>query len=311
MNKTKIIAVVGPTASGKTNLAVSLAKKFGGEVISADSMQVYRGMDIATAKPDEDEMSGIRHHLISIISPEEEFSVSEFKALAEKAIGDIASRGKIPIIAGGTGLYVDTLLKNTNFLDNTKNEEIRKGLEERCKSEGTEKLYGELKECDPAAAEKIHPNNSLKIIRALEIFLSSGKTLTEQNEVSHTVESPYDSLILGLTAEDRSFLYERINRRVDMMLKAGLEKECRAFYENESASTANQAIGYKELKPYLDGEISLCEAAENLKMATRRYAKRQLTWFRRNEKIKWLFIDKLRLAELVEKAENEVKEFLK
>ncbi len=310
MEKIKVVAVVGPTASGKTSLAVKLAKIFDGEVISADSMQVYKGMDIATAKPDEEEMSGVPHHLISIISPDEEFSVSRFKVLATKAVNDIVSRGKLPIIAGGTGLYVDSFLGNTNFLENTKNDEIRAELAKRLEKEGAESLYNELKEKDPSAAEKIHPNNALKIIRALEIFYSSGKTLTYQNELSHLEESPYDSFIIGLNATDRDVLYDRINRRVDIMTDNGLVEETKMFFETKTASTACQAIGYKEMKPYLDDLISLEEAKENLKQATRRYAKRQLTWFRRNEKVNWLNIDEITSDELVEKAEEMVKAFL-
>lgn len=306
----KIVAVVGPTASGKTALAVKLAKRFNGEVISADSMQVYKGMDIATAKPDENEMSGIPHHLISIISPDEEFSVSIFKTLAEKAIEDISSRGKLPIIAGGTGLYIDALLNNTTFLDNTKNDEIRSKLQKRAETEGAEALYKELLEKDPQTAEKIHPNNVLKIVRALEILYSSGKTLTEQNAESHLEKSPYESLIIGLNAKERDYLYNRINSRVEEMVDMGLVEECRAFYSQSFALTAVQAIGYKEIKPYLDGEITLDEAKDNLKQSTRRYAKRQLTWFRRNEKINWLNIDEMSKEELILSAENTVKEFL-
>lgn len=310
MEKIKIIAVVGPTASGKTALAVKLARRFGGEVISADSMQVYKGMDIATAKPDEEEMGGIVHHLINIISPEEEFSVSRFCDLAGEAVRDIVSRGKVPVIAGGTGLYVDSFLGNTVFLENTKNDEVRKKLSERLEKEGVDELYGELCRKDPDAAAKIHPNNSLKIIRALEILYSSGKTLTCQNEMSHLEESPYESLVIGLSAEDREFLYDRINRRVELMLEKGLVEEMKSFFEGKTASTACQAIGYKELKPYLDGELSLDEAAENLKRATRRYAKRQLTWFRRNKSINWLNIDTLTPSSLFDEAEKLVKDFL-
>ena len=311
MEKIKVVAVVGPTASGKTSLAVKLAKAFNGEVISADSMQVYKGMDIATAKPDEEEMSGIPHHLISIISPDEEFSVARFKELATKALNDIVSRGKLPIIAGGTGLYVDSFLGNTSFLENTKNDEVRNELTARLEKEGVMSLYDELKEKDPSAAEKIHPNNSLKIIRALEIFYSSGKTLTHQNELSHLEESPYESFIIGLNATDRDVLYNRINLRVDIMTEMGLVEETKTFFENESASTACQAIGYKEMKPYLDGLLSLEEAKDNLKQATRRYAKRQLTWFRRNENVNWLNIDEFTAETLVAKAEEMVEAFLK
>ncbi len=310
MEKIKIVAVVGPTASGKTSLAVKLAKTFDGEVISADSMQVYKGMDIATAKPDDEEMSGVPHHLISIISPDEEFSVARFRQFATEAVKDIVNRGKLPIIAGGTGLYVDSFLGNTNFLENTKNDKVRLELTNRLEKEGIESLYNELKEKDPSAAEKIHPNNSLKIIRALEILYSSGKTLTRQNELSHLEESPYESFIIGLNAKDREFLYDRINRRVDIMESNGLVEEARMFFESESASTACQAIGYKEMKPYLDGLISLEEAKNNLKQATRRYAKRQLTWFRRNENVNWLNIDEFTPDSLTEKAEEMVKTFL-
>ncbi len=311
MEKIKIVTVVGPTASGKTSLAVKLAQIFDGEVISADSMQVYKGMDIATAKPDEKEMCGIPHHLISIISPDEEFSVSRFKEMAENKAKEISSRGKLPILAGGTGLYVDCFLNNTTFLDNTKNDEVRAFLQSRLEKEGNESLYNELLQKDPEAAEKIHPNNSLKIIRALEIFYSSGSTLTQQNVQSHENESDFESLVIGLNALDRNVLYDRINFRVDMMIEAGLVEETKKFFETKTASTACQAIGYKELKPYLDGVLSLEEAADNLKQATRRYAKRQLTWFRRNEKIKWLNIDEYTPDELVKKAEEAVKEFLK
>lgn len=311
MDKIKIIVVVGPTASGKTSLAVNLAKRLGGEVVSADSMQVYKGMDIATAKPSEKEMSGVPHHLVSVVSPDEEFSVTRFCSLAEEAVKDIVSRGNVPIIAGGTGLYVDSFIGNTTFLENTKNDEVRKKLAIRSEQEGVESLYKELSEKDPEAAEKIHPNNALKIIRALEILYSSGKTLTCQNELSHIVESPYECLIFGLTAENRDFLYERINRRVDIMLEMGLEDEARSFFESKTASTACQAIGYKELKPYFDGDLTLEEAIENLKRATRRYAKRQLTWFRRNEEIHWLNIDTLSSEELSSKTEEMAKTFLK
>lgn len=310
MEKIKIVTVVGPTASGKTSLAVKLAQTFGGEVISADSMQVYKGMDIATAKPDEKEMCGIAHHLISIISPDEEFSVSRFKELAESAAKDITARGKLPIVAGGTGLYVDCLINNTTFLDNTKNDDVRAFLQSRLEKEGNEVLYNELLEKDPEAAEKIHPNNSLKIIRALEILYSSGNTLTEQNQHSHEKESEFESLVIGLNAVNRDVLYDRINLRVDIMVENGLVEETRKFFETKTASTACQAIGYKELKPYIDGVMSLEDAKDNLKQATRRYAKRQLTWFRRNEKIKWLNIDEYTSDELIQKATDMVKEFL-
>ncbi len=290
MEKPLVLAVVGPTASGKTSLAISLAKKLGGEIVSADSMQIYKGMDIATAKPGENEKEGVPHHLISIVSPEESFSVNEFKIRAVDAIDDILKRGRLPIVAGGTGFYVDTLVNNTKFLDYEKSN-IREFLEKRAENEGADVLYSELKALDEETASRLHENDTKRIIRALEVYHSTGMTISQQCKLSHLNESAYRWCIIGINAHDRQLLYERINLRVDLMLENGLLEEAREFFSSPVSKTARQAIGYKELKPYIDGEMTLDEAVEKLKMETRRYAKRQLTWFRRNESINWIYID--------------------
>lgn len=290
MTKPLVAVVVGPTASGKSALAVEIAKEFGGEVVSADSMQIYKGMDIATAKPTNDEMQGIPHHLISIVEPSDSFSVNEFKIKATEAIEAILSKNKLPVVAGGTGFYIDTLINNTEFLDHEKND-IRDTLEKRAEEKGISELYEELEKIDPKAAQKLHENDVKRIIRALEVFYSTGKTITEQERLSHLEESPYRFCIIGINANDRQVLYDRINLRVDLMVEAGLIKEAEEFFSMPVSATAKQAIGYKELKPYFDGECTLGEALEKLKMETRRYAKRQLTWFRKRENINWIYID--------------------
>ncbi len=288
-NKT-VIVIVGPTASGKTGLGVEIAKELNGEIISADSMQIYKEMDIATAKPTVEEMDGVVHHLIDFLDPSETFSVAKFKELAIQKIDEIQKKGKTAIIVGGTGLYVDAVVNNTVFYDYEKTD-IRTQLEEKAEKEGIESLFETLKEIDPTCCEKLNLNDRKRIIRALEIYYQTGKTITEQNNDSHLEKSKYNFLMIGLNAKDRNFLYDRINKRVDLMIQNGLIEETKAFFSSKYSSTAKQAIGYKELFPYLEGRCSLEEAVENLKMATRRYAKRQLTWFRRNEKINWIYID--------------------
>jgi len=305
MTKPLVAVVVGPTASGKTSLAVEIAKIFDGEVVSADSMQIYKGMDIATAKPTTHEMQGIPHHLISIVGADETFSVNEFKIAATKAIDDILSRNKLPIVAGGTGFYIDTLVSNTEFLDYEKSD-IRKQLENKLEQEGITSLYNELCRIDSETAERLHENDVKRIIRALEVFHSTGKTISEQCRLSHLNESPYRFCIIGINATDRQVLYDRINLRVDLMLEAGLLKEAEDFFSLPVSSTAKQAIGYKELKPYFDGFCSLEEATEKLKTETRRYAKRQLTWFRKRENINWIYIDGKTKTEII----NEAKEII-
>ena len=311
MNKIPVIAVVGPTASGKSDLAVEICLRFGGEVVSADSMQIYKGMDIATAKPAEAEKKGVPHHLMDFLPDTESYSVAEYQKAAGQAIADIHSRGRLPVAAGGTGLYVDTLLNNIQLTEDSNHTELREQLKVRAEKEGMEALLNELRGIDPEYAEKMHVNNGKRILRALELWYSSGITMTQQIENSHT-ESPYDVCYIGLDAQDRQYLYDRINRRVDLMLDAGLEQEAREYLAKENTATSSQAIGCKELKPYFDGRISFDEAVENLKQATRRYAKRQLTWFRRNDCINWLYIDKHEeKEELYKEAFHIINDFLK
>ncbi len=290
--KKKLVVVVGPTASGKTALAVKLAQHYGGEVISADSMQIYKGMTIATAKPTPDEMQGIPHHLIDFLEPSESFSVSEYVKLANKAAEDILSRGKLPILCGGTGLYVRSFLENVQFSEEESDPSLREELIKRYKTEGGEKLIEEIRTFDPKTAEKLLPSNSKRIIRAIEIYRLTGVTMSESVKRSKSVPLPYDFMALGITYADRQKLYDRINQRVDIMIKNGLLEEAIEFFASDIGNTAAAAIGYKELKPYLDGEVSFEEAAEHLKMETRRYAKRQLTWFRRDEYIRWIEADR-------------------
>lgn len=290
MNRIPVVAVVGPTASGKSDLAVEICRRFGGEAVSADSMQIYKGLDISTAKPTEEEKKGIPHHMMDFLDNKELFSVAEYQQMAGECIADIHSRGKLPVIVGGTGLYIDTLLNNIRLTEDSFDEKIREKLLRRVETEGIDTLLNELNSIDPEYASKMHPNNVKRIVRALEVWYSSGITMTRQIADSHA-ESPYDVLYIGLDAKDRDYLYNRINLRVDIMLKNGLEAEARDYLSQQGTSTSSQAIGCKELKPYFDGVLTLSEAADNLKQATRRYAKRQLTWFRRNKEINWLFID--------------------
>lgn len=301
MNNKKVIVVVGPTASGKTSLGVELAKRLNGEVISADSMQIYKDMTIATAKPTKAEMQGIPHHLIDFVEPCEAFSVAKYKELCVEKIREIFSEGKQPIIVGGTGLYIDTVVNNTQFVDYESNG-VREKLELKNQESGTQVLLDELHNIDPITAEKLHLNDTKRIIRALELYYTTGVKMSEQIERSHCEKSEFDFVIIGLTSENRQYLYDRINKRVDIMLEEGLLREAEEFFSHEYSNTAKQAIGYKELKPYLDGKCSIEEAVEKLKMETRRYAKRQLTWFRKNEKINWLKIDENSKEELIEKS---------
>lgn len=296
MKRIPVVAVIGPTASGKSDLAVEICRHFGGEVVSADSMQIYKGMDIATAKPTEEEKKNISHHMMDFLDNSEDYSVALYQQASSECIADIHSRGLLPVVCGGTGLYVDTLLNNVKLSEDSCDEELRRSLLKRAEDGGTDKLLEEVRAFDPEYAEKLHPNNIKRIVRALEVYKTTGTTMTEQTELSKQA-SPYDVCFIGLDAENRQFLYDRIDRRVDIMFERGLENEAREYLASANGSTSAQAIGYKELRPYIDGEISLEEAEENLKRATRRYAKRQLTWFRRNERINWLLIDKYQKRE--------------
>ena len=286
-----LIVVAGPTASGKTSLAIALAKHYNGEVVSADSMQIYRGMDIGTAKPTVEEMDGIKHHLIDFLPPQEEYSVAEYVKDAADCIVDIISRGKTPIIAGGTGLYIRSLITGTQFEEIASDEALRQALYEQVASdEGRDALYEELSKIDPESAARIHKNNTIRLVRAVEVYRLTGKTMTKLQEESRMTASPYHPVaFIGLDCKDRALLYDRINRRVDIMVESGLLEEARQVLSMEQKPTAYQAIGYKELESYFTGEQSLDEALERLKQSSRRYAKRQLTWFRREEGITWLF----------------------
>ncbi|MBQ4648626.1 MAG: tRNA (adenosine(37)-N6)-dimethylallyltransferase MiaA [Clostridia bacterium] len=281
----KIIAVVGATATGKSGLSVKLAKALDGEIISGDSAQVYRGMDIGTAKIRGDEMQGIPHHLIDILDIEEPFSAGLFAELGAKAAEDIVSRGKLPIIAGGTGLYVDALTGKSRLSPTADSDPaVRNELMEKARVEGAQSLHAYLASIDPAAASEIHPNNVKRVARAIEIFLVTGKTKTELNS-TYTAESPYDRLLLLLDCPDRELLYDRIEERVDIMLEEGLEAEAYSLWQRGlgNTPTASAAIGYKELFPYFEGQISFAEAVAQIKQATRNYAKRQITYFKRME----------------------------
>lgn len=307
----KAIVVVGPTASGKTSLGIYIAKKYNGEVISADSMQIYKEMSVSTAKPTIDEMDGVKHHLIDFVDITDTYSVSDYCRDAKAVFDDIISRGKLPVIVGGTGLYIDSFITNTRFFDDAQSDEIRKRLQKQANDEGLDVLYNRLKEIDPDAAAKIHPNNSVRVIRALEVYEATGKTITQQTEQSHSVASDIDALYIGINYSDREKLYDRINRRVDIMMENGLLDEAKSLFSGEYSATAVNSIGCKEMKPFLDGEKSLSECVEKLKMSTRHYAKRQLTWFRRNESVKWVYPDKQNEDELYSQIIEYINDFLK
>ena len=292
--KIKILAVVGPTASGKTAISVELAKRIGGEVVSCDSMQVYRRMNIGTAKPTEQEMNGIPHHLIDAVEPDAPFSCAEYVTQAQDAVKDISARGKLPILCGGTGLYLDRFLCG-EMEETHADEGLRASLFAFAEKEGVEALHERLREVDAESADAIHPNNVKRVVRALEIYEQTGIPKSEFDRRSQVGESPYEALVIGLHYPRREVLYERINRRVDMMLADGLLEETKQLLEEgvfDVNLTAAQAIGYKELLGYLDGRETLAEATENLKTATRRYAKRQLTWFSAKPYVTWVEMEK-------------------
>ncbi|MBS4207514.1 tRNA (adenosine(37)-N6)-dimethylallyltransferase MiaA [Bacillus sp. FJAT-50079] len=302
--KEKVIVIVGPTAVGKTKLSIDAAKAFDGEIISGDSMQIYKGMDIGTAKIKKSEMEGIPHHLIDIKEPEEAFSVAEFQSLVRKKITEIHGRGKMPIIVGGTGLYIQAVLYDYQFTDSEGDLEYRGKLEAQVEKGNGDQLYEQLKAIDPDSAAKIHPNNYRRVIRALEVYHSTGKTMSDA-QVHQTSEMLYDAAIIALTME-REILYDRINKRVDIMLDEGLLQEVKRLYDAGIKNVQSvQAIGYKELYAYLDGEITFDEAIELLKKNSRNYAKRQLTWFRNKISASWFDMTKEReqlinIAEIID-----------
>lgn len=291
MSKIPIICVVGPTASGKTALGIGLAKALDGEIVSADSMQVYKGMPIAAAVPTDDEKENIPHHLMEFLEPEYQLTVAEYTRLAHKKIEEIKNGGKVPIIVGGTGLYVDSLVNNIRFTDEEFSPETREKYEKEYDKNGGEQMLSRLREIDPDIAEKLYANDKKRIVRAFEIYVNTGITMTKQYENSREIPSPYDAVFIGINYKNREILYERINKRVDLMLENGLLEEARKFYEKSGQSGGFQAIGHKEFYPFFKGEITFEEAVDRLKQQTRRYAKRQLTWFRKNEKINWIYAD--------------------
>ena len=293
MSKIKLPIVVGPTASGKTKLGVELAKQNNGEVVSCDSMQIYKGMDIATAKPTAEEMQGVPHHLISIIEPDIRFSVADYKVLADKTILDINSRGKMPIMVGGTGLYADTVADNITLSETKTDFALRERLQNIAKTEGNAYMHSWLEKIDKETADELHENNLGRVIRAIEIYEQTGIPMSIHKKNSRLIDSPYEPIYIGLDFEDREVLYNRINLRVDEMVKMGLLEEASKAYKNHNdSSTSAQAIGYKELIPYFEGTATFEECIETIKLKTRQYAKRQLTWFRRNNRINRIFVDK-------------------
>lgn len=286
MNKEKLVVLLGPTSVGKTKMSIDLATRFNGEIISGDSMQIYRGMDIGTAKIQKDEMMGVPHHLIDIKNPDETFSVAEFQNLVREKTTEIRNRNRLPMIVGGTGLYIQSVIYDYNFTEIPGSQKVREQLTAELKQDGVEKLYGMLQSIDKNAADKIHPNNHRRVIRALEIYITTGKTMSEY-EAAQTSELRYDVALIGLTME-RERLYTRINQRVDEMIASGLIQEAKQFYDQGLIhAQSTQAIGYKELFDYFSGAVTLEDAVENLKQNTRRFAKRQLTWFQNKMDVQW------------------------
>ena len=295
-----LIAVVGPTASGKTALAIALAKELGGEIVSADSMQIYRGMDIATAKPTPEEMAEVPHHLIGFWPPEKPFSVAQYAILAREKIDDILRRGRVPVLCGGTGLYIKAIVDHIQYEEETgEDAALRERLRRQAQDEGNLAVWRQLQAMDPQTAERIHPNNLGRVIRAIEVMQVSGRSIREQEERSRQAPCPYHVIQIGLRYRNRENLYERIGRRVDAMAEAGLPEEARAVRQQGLTATAAQAIGYKELYDWMDGTLPLEEALETLKRSTRRYAKRQLTWFGADARIRWIEPDALQAGETV------------
>ena len=307
----KIVAVVGPTASGKTALSIALAKKYSGEIISADSMQFYREMNIGTAKPDEAEKDGIIHRMIDILDIHETFSVSDFCRRCEVEAEEVISKGNLPIMCGGTGFYVDSFLEGVKFGEFENLPDFRDKMYMELQEHGIDYLYEKLCKVDPENTVDRH--NPKRVIRALEVYEATGKTIAQWNALSRLDEPKYDSLIIGLKFDDREKLYERINLRVDKMLEAGLLSEVEHLIELgiRDTKTAGQAIGYKEFYPYIDGVAGFDECVEKLKQESRKYAKRQMTWFKRNDKIKWITLDDKNQEDVFKLACEYVDEFLR
>ncbi len=290
--KKNIVIVAGPTASGKTACGIEIAKRLNGEIISADSMQIYKHMDIGSAKPTLEEMAGIPHHMIDVVSPDEEFSVALFRELSEKYIDDISSRGKLPIIVGGTGLYINSITYPLDFTDVAYDLEYREHLEKLAKEKGNQYIHEMLKDIDYESYERIHPNNTKRVIRALEVYKNTGKPISLYQKESQKRDIDYNVAYIGLTM-DRAKLYDRINKRVDKMFDMNLVGEVKNLLEMGYNKNMNsmQGIGYKEVIDYINGLYTLTEVKDIIKQSSRRYAKRQLTWFRRESRIHWVNID--------------------
>lgn len=306
-----IVCIAGPTASGKTALAVALAKEVNGEVVSCDSMQVYKGMDIGTAKPTVEEMEGIPHHMLSVAEPDEDFSVSRYCEMAAPIVDDIVSRGKVAIIAGGTGLYMDSLIRGNAFAP-FPSTGVREKLEAQADAEGMEAMLHWLESIDPEAAARLHLSDRKRIIRALEVYLETGETITAHNRKTQAIPPRYTPLWLGLDFAQRSDLYRRIDLRVGLMLQMGLIDEIRSLLDAgiPKKNTAMQAIGYKEFIAALEGKCTIEEAADQVRQSSRRYAKRQLTWFRRNPAIHWLIrTPEQKSSEILDQARQCFREF--
>lgn len=304
-----LIVVVGPTASGKTALAIDLAKAVNGEIVSADSMQIYEGMDIATAKPLPEELAAVPHHLIGFVPVETPFSVADYAVLARTAINEIMNRGKIPILCGGTGLYVKAIIDNVQYSETIPSDELlRERLRLFAEQKGNDALWKRLETIDPETARRIHPNNVGRVIRAIEVMEVSGRSIREHEADSQREPCPYHVIELGLRYQDREKLYQRINQRVDKMVEMGLPEEVKTAREKGLTATAAQAIGCKELYGWLDGDETLAEALERLKQSTRRYAKRQLTWFGADKRVHWIEPDALLNGKTVQDKAMEILE---
>lgn len=302
-----LVVIAGPTASGKTALAVEICRRFDGEVVSADSMQVYDGLRVGTARPTEDEMMGVPHHLMGFLPPNASYSVARYAADAHEMIRDVYRRGKLPVLCGGTGLYIQAVVDNLQYEEQPADRAVREALNRRAELEGTAVLLAELAAVDPTTAARLHPNDRGRIVRALEIYQTTGRTITQQNEESRRRPSPYRVCGIRLDFRDRAALYDRIDRRVTLMLEQGLLEEARWLRLQPQADTIRQAIGYKELEPYFSGESSLEVAADAIRQGSRRYAKRQLSWFRHQPWMTPLYVDD---GDVIRQAEQLIQETL-
>lgn len=308
LSKPRVVAIGGPTATGKTALSVALAKEFGGEIINADSMQVYENLNVGTAKPTVEERQGIPHHLLDFLTPETPYSVADFTAAAAPLIAQLNAQNRLPLVVGGTGLYITSLLKGVAFEAKNTDPAVREHLRREAEEAGPAAMYAKLQALDPDYAAKVHPNNQVRVLRALEAITVTGQKMSAQQKEALPTEAPYRSLCLCLTCRDRETLYRRIDLRVSQMVDAGILQEAEWVWQNrETFRTAAQAIGYKEYFPYFEGTQTKAECTEKLKQATRNYAKRQLTWFRNQNDAVWLYVDE---DDVLAKATTLVRDFL-